>query len=346
MIIFDRNTKELDIPVGLGNLEVNIVTPVSPEIIIESAVTESKAYTDEAIGEAIFSGVTENYYTSAQTDNAIQTAIDGQEFKTINGNSIIGEGNIEIQGGGGATTGEVQTMIDTAIRAETARTENTYLKQEVLNGYATENWVEGKGYVTSAETADFVTSAQTKTQIEGYHYTTSADTAQAIGTAVAAETARTESTYLKQGALNGYATKNWVEGKGYVTSADTADFVTSAQTKTQIEGYHYTTSADTAQAISSSLTEYYTSEQTDEKIQDAVSGIDLSDYYTSAQTDNKISSALTDYYTSGQTNNAITTATQNMVTSTAVNNIWVGTTAQYNAITTKDPNTLYFINNN
>lgn len=34
------------------------------------------------------------------------------------------------------------------------------------------------------------------------------------------------------------------------------------------------------------------------------------------------------------------------VSSTAVNNIWVGTTAQYNAIATKDPKTLYFINDN
>lgn len=65
-----------------------------------------------------------------------------------------------------------------------------------------------------------------------------------------------------------------------------------------------------------------------------------------AYTDSAITSALTDYYTSGQTDNAISAATQNMVTSTYVNNIWVGTTIQYNQITTKDPNTLYFINDN
>ena len=53
MIIFDKNSKNLDIPVGLGNLEVNIVTPVSPGSIIESAVTEANQYTDEQIESAL-----------------------------------------------------------------------------------------------------------------------------------------------------------------------------------------------------------------------------------------------------------------------------------------------------
>lgn len=53
MIIFDRNSKSLDIPVGLGNLEVNIVTPVSPGDIVESAVTEANQYTDEQVESAL-----------------------------------------------------------------------------------------------------------------------------------------------------------------------------------------------------------------------------------------------------------------------------------------------------
>ena len=67
---------------------------------------------------------------------------------------------------------------------------------------------------------------------------------------------------------------------------------------------------------------------------------------TSGEVQTMIESALTDYYTSGQTDNAISAATQNFVTSTSVRIIWVGTTAQYEAITTKDPYTLYFINDN
>ena len=59
-----------------------------------------------------------------------------------------------------------------------------------------------------------------------------------------------------------------------------------------------------------------------------------------------INSSLTGYSTTTQMNTAISAATENMVSSTYVNNIWVGTTAQYNAISTKDSKTLYFINDN
>lgn len=187
MIIFDKNSKNLEIPVGLGNLEVTVVSGGSGTAGVVSINGQSGALS----------------------------------VKTINGNSILGEGNIEIQGGGGATTGEVQTMIDTAISAETARTESTYLKEH------------------------------------------------------------------------------------------------------------------------QSLANYYTSAQTQEYVSEAIF-----DLPTRTDVEQSISSALTDYSTTVQMNSAISAATQNMVTSTYVNNIWVGTTAQYNAISSKDPNTLYFINDN
>ena len=134
MIIFDKDSKNLEIPAGLGNLDITIISggvgtagvtslngqtgalniktingkgllgsgnieiDVDSQPIIESAVTEAKSYTDKAIEEAVFSGVTEDYYTSGETDNAIQAAIEGQNFKTINGNSILGIGDIDIVG--------------------------------------------------------------------------------------------------------------------------------------------------------------------------------------------------------------------------------------------------------
>ena len=273
MIIFDRESKNLDIPVGLGNLEVNIVTPVSPGDIVESAVTEAnqytdtqvesalteaKNYTDEQIGDLnipdtyvlnfmtqeecvalynelkeyvdeegkvsttfptekyefyffsnegsdngggfipmrfsngranlIFEGIRNGYvgrnfknvtfqiYEAGNTATRINDcsvfSLNGQKgalnLKTINNESILGEGNIEITGGtgssvsyeqtltggteigqitidgsattiyapaSGATTGEVQTMIDTAIDTETARTEEAYVKISDFNVY-------------------------------------------------------------------------------------------------------------------------------------------------------------------------------------------------------------------
>lgn len=67
---------------------------------------------------------------------------------------------------------------------------------------------------------------------------------------------------------------------------------------------------------------------------------------TSGEVQTMIDSALTDYSTTSEVNQAISTATENMVTSTHIGIIWVGTSQQYAAITTKDPNTLYFINDN
>lgn len=65
-------------------------------------------------------------------------------FKTINGNSIIGKGNIEIQGGEGGVTPE---DLDQAISEEAARADNTYAKKgdiPSLQGYATETFVDGR----------------------------------------------------------------------------------------------------------------------------------------------------------------------------------------------------------
>lgn len=103
--------------------------------------------------------------TNLSTPNVLRLkfgsdTVSSQSVKTINGNSILGEGNIEIQGGGGATTGEVRTMIDAAISAETARTESTYLKehQSLAN------------YYTSAQTQEYVSEAifdlPTRTEVE------------------------------------------------------------------------------------------------------------------------------------------------------------------------------------
>ena len=57
-------------------------------------------------------------YTKAQTDTALATKQDalvsGTNIKTINNESILGEGNIEIQGGGATYTAGTNISIDTA----------------------------------------------------------------------------------------------------------------------------------------------------------------------------------------------------------------------------------------
>lgn len=75
----------------------------------------------------------ESYYTKAQIDSKLRTLsgnlesdisaatsgkqdtlVSGETIKTINGESLLGSGNIEISGGGGVTSGEVEEMISEA----------------------------------------------------------------------------------------------------------------------------------------------------------------------------------------------------------------------------------------
>ena len=68
--------------------------------------------------------------------------------------------------------------------------ENYALKTEVpsLNGYATEEWVESKGYLTSTGMSGLATQSWVS------------------------------SNFLSTTALNGYATESWVNNQGYITS--------------------------------------------------------------------------------------------------------------------------------
>ena len=136
------------------------------------------------------------------------------------------------------TSAETNTAIENAVAAESARCESTYAKIEDIpdvsdfitsgdvetqitdKNYVTSAQVEtqitGKNYITSAdvktqvEEYNYVNSGQVKSQIEGYNYITasdlpdvsdfitSADAKTQIDEAIAIESARCESTYLKE----------------------------------------------------------------------------------------------------------------------------------------------------
>lgn len=95
-----------------------------------------------------------HYLTQHQSlaDYAKKSEIPGP-FKTINGISIIGSGNIDVHGGGGGVTiEEVDAEINTKLvgyATESWVEGKGYLTEhQSLVGYATESWVEGKGYLT------------------------------------------------------------------------------------------------------------------------------------------------------------------------------------------------------
>ena len=87
--------------------------------------------------------------------------------KLIPGDGIEISGNTISCTYSGGSTQEVQQMIDDAIAAETARTEQTYLKEhQSLEGYATENWVNEQGFLKEHQSlADYYTSGQTDSAI-------------------------------------------------------------------------------------------------------------------------------------------------------------------------------------
>ena len=104
-------------------------TPINIDNYWTSAQTQS-AITDAVSGKADTSAVTavNNVLTAHTADTTIHVTssdkstwsgkqdalVSGTNIKTINNESILGSGNITIQGGG-MSSGEVQTMIDTSV---------------------------------------------------------------------------------------------------------------------------------------------------------------------------------------------------------------------------------------
>ena len=90
-----------------------------------------------------------------------------QTLKTINGETIVGEGNITISGGEetdpiwNAEKGNyyTKTEVDTSLEAKANKTEIPS-----LNGYATEQWVGQQGYLTQHQSLD---NYYTKSEIDG-----------------------------------------------------------------------------------------------------------------------------------------------------------------------------------
>lgn len=109
------------------------------------------------------------YYTSAQTDTAISNATSGKQdtlvsgvnIKTINNESLLGSGNIEIQGGSGGSANIIE-LTQTEYDALTAYTEGAMYvitdAQEInMDNYATTGALGS--YYTSAETDTAISNA-------------------------------------------------------------------------------------------------------------------------------------------------------------------------------------------
>ena len=212
-------------------------------------------------------------------------------------------------------------------------------------------------YWTSAQTKTYVDSADTIIYASGVSYADGA-----IAEAIAAESARCESTYIKEHqSLAAFWTS--AETKSYVDSADTAirnemgelSGVVQEQQIVFSSGYNelHTQVMELSGVVGDQevkFNDYYTSAQTEEAITSkgyitsAYTGFaELSgDVQTLSAATTGISSDLNTL--SGVTAAAISTIPANPVQSTSVTTLWKGTNEEYIALGPDyDPNTFYII---
>ena len=169
---------------GSGNIEVKGKEHVSLTYAEWEALSQSEQMADKV-------------YLIKDAENVYQAPlVSGTNIKTINGNSILGEGNIEIQGGGGGGgTSEHQNITQAEYDALTPEQ-----KQADIVYFITD--------------ADVVYATQEQVQEVGNSVNTLSGRV---------ETAETEINNIKNA---GYATQTWVSGQGYLDAAD----------KTELEG--------------------------------------------------------------------------------------------------------------
>lgn len=294
-----------------------------------------------------------NYYTKAEVDEKIDEI-------TISGGAI--------------TSGEVQTMIDASVspiegditalngQVEQLSTdmENKAEKSDIpsLEGYATQQWVEGKNYLTEQSLADYAT----KQEVIDNEYTISQAINDLNNKKVSADNLKT---------VNGIS----LIGEGDIQiSGGTAD-LSNYYNKTEVNSL-LADKLDASAYTPTDLSQYWTSGETQEAINAATSGIpssqtieglrndvnalsgDVSNLYdTKLDASAYTPTDLSNYYTKNQIDGFLDNAqtvinskadASNVYNKTEVNNIvnnkfWCGTQAEYEALTNKDNGILYLI---
>ena len=151
---------------------------------IQTAIASETARTEDVYAKKSDVPDLDNYYTKSETDEAIEEAISGISLD------------------GYWTSAETKNYVDTEIGADIEWTQQNFArKSEIpsLDGYATENYVDASVSAATATTTGWVESQGYLTEHQSLadYAKTTAVTAD-IEAAMAAETARTESTYLKE----------------------------------------------------------------------------------------------------------------------------------------------------
>ena len=223
--------------VGDGNIEIEGISPSDREKLNQlDNVTSDLSEVSEKANNAV-SQASEANRLATQANSNVNSKQDklvsGVNIKTINGESIVGSGNIHIEGGSSPVDSYTREETDNLLSSKADKSElpdmSNYATKEELNskantayvisldgrigsveqavenkadrseipsltGYATQSWVESKGYTTLAE-------------VQGLGYITHSEIQDPSNLATKDEIP----------SLTGYATQSWVEGKGYTT---------------------------------------------------------------------------------------------------------------------------------
>ena len=93
------------------------ITPSEVETEIDNAISVYNVQVQEQLASKADANALNDYYNIQQTDAVITSAIAGKQDTLIAGQNITIENNVisASGGGGGITSGEVQSMIDTSI---------------------------------------------------------------------------------------------------------------------------------------------------------------------------------------------------------------------------------------
>ena len=298
---------------GSGNLVIAGGQAVSGGDNIE--VTEQGVINVTGItsypGYSAISGDVQSQVVGATT-GLQETLVSGENIKTINGESILGSGNITITGGSGTifTAGDNIDISDQNVIAVTGVT--SYPGYSAISGDVATQINDAVSGITSFPGYSAI-SGDVASQVEGYGYAqstglTTINSYSLTGNKIRIRSTDTRISITNQPSTNPVANDIRLSLNNVPTTGDIATqiegygYVTSGDVKTQIEDYKYVTSGDVATQV-----ENYN-------------------------------------YITGITSNDVTTALgYTPVSGGSANSIWIGTAAQYADLTHKSSSTLYFI---
>ena len=117
--------------------------------------------------------------------------------------------------------------------------DSNFITNAALSGYATETWVEQKGYLTSVAWGDITGKPTLATVATSGSYNDLSDK-PTIPTTTSQLT--NDSNFITSAALTGYATETWVGEQGYQTASNVSTAVSTAISSQTKETWTFTLS--------------------------------------------------------------------------------------------------------